>query len=356
MILRQETPPEITRIHTQALAAADGFRKAEAALIDALMEVEHKKVFLKLGYSSLFTYATQALRLPEGAAYNAITVARKAREIPELKTEIQAGLSIAKARKVVPVLAASANPTLWLEKARTLSTRQLEKEVARENPREATPERASYVSEKRLDLRLGVSEKLMLQLRRAQDQVSRSKARAVSLEETLEVLTGFYLQRQDPLEKAKRAVAKKGLVHGKAQPARRQDNSRSKLEHLQPARALAEQGHEPTSSLRNATVLGAQRKQGARLGIHQRKTYFTSSSRDELPDRRAPIPSDISHTTRFRDQGRCQFRVRPDGPICGESRWVELHHIKPVSQGGVHSAENLVILCRSHHADHHQTQ
>src|SRR4029077_19397270 len=91
-----------------------------------------------------------------------------------------------------------------------LCSRSLERAVAAENPKMATPEVAKYVSEKRLDLRLGVDEELMLKLRRAQDQVSQSTGKPASLEDTLREAISFYLHHKDPLEKAKRVIAKKG--------------------------------------------------------------------------------------------------------------------------------------------------
>jgi len=167
--------PDFEKIHQSALLAAREFKQAELKLLDALLEVEKSSVHLRLGFSSLFNYAVQSLGLSEAVAYNAISVARKIREIPELKSEV-AELGISKTRKIVSVLTRE-NQSEWISKAKTLSSRALEKAVAKENPREATQEVAKYVSEKRLDLRLGVDEELMLKLRRAQDQVSHSTGR-----------------------------------------------------------------------------------------------------------------------------------------------------------------------------------
>ncbi|MGK5083849.1 hypothetical protein WDW37_11155, partial [Bdellovibrionota bacterium FG-1] len=58
------------------------------------------------------------------------------------------------------------NKTQWLAKATALSQRQLEKEVAKICPQTARPERASYVTENRVKLEIGLSEKDMLALRR----------------------------------------------------------------------------------------------------------------------------------------------------------------------------------------------
>jgi hypothetical protein len=283
--------PALEEIHRSALLAAQEFKQAEVKLLDALVEVEKSGVHLRLGFSSLFTYAVESLGLSEAVAYNAITVARKMREVPELRSEV-GEIGISKTRKIVSVLT-SENQKEWLEKARTLSSRALEKAVARENPKAATQEVAKYVSEKRLDLRLGVDEELMVKLRRAQDQVSQSTGKPASLEETLREAISFYLRHKDPLEKARRVIPKKG--------SRAQDRSETL----------------------NKLVTGT---------VHER----------------VPIPAAVEHEVRLRDQNQCQAE-KPGGGICGARRWIDLHHLKPVSLGGTNSAENLTVLCRRHH-------
>lgn len=135
--------PEHEKIHQYALSASRNFKRAEAELLEALIQVESSRVFLMLGYSSLFSYAVQALGLSEAVAANAITVARKARELPALKKEIETGaIGISKAKKMVSVITIQ-NQDAWVLKAKTLSTRALEKEVARVNPQQVGPERAS---------------------------------------------------------------------------------------------------------------------------------------------------------------------------------------------------------------------
>jgi predicted restriction endonuclease len=58
---------------------------------------------------------------------------------------------------------------------------------------------------------------------------------------------------------------------------------------------------------------------------------------------RKPIPTDLKHRVYLRDQGQCQ---KDD---CHDSRWIDIHHIKPVSQGGLNILENLITLCKAHH-------
>ena len=57
-------------------------RVATAALLKSLMEIDARRLYLREGCSSLFTYCTQVLHLAEGAAYNRIEAARAARRFP----------------------------------------------------------------------------------------------------------------------------------------------------------------------------------------------------------------------------------------------------------------------------------
>src|SRR5687767_10455839 len=59
-------------------------RRATAALVAALSELDARKLYLREGCSSLFTYCTQVLHLSEHAAYGRIEAARAARRFTVL--------------------------------------------------------------------------------------------------------------------------------------------------------------------------------------------------------------------------------------------------------------------------------
>ena len=61
-------------------------RRATAAFIGSLMELDARRLFLGEGCSSLFSYCTQVLHLSEGSAYNRIEAARAARRFPLFST------------------------------------------------------------------------------------------------------------------------------------------------------------------------------------------------------------------------------------------------------------------------------
>ena len=78
-------------------------RRATAAFIRSLMELDGRRLFLAEGYSSLFTYCTQALHLAEGSAYNRIEAARAARRFPVILDALEDGsLTVTAVRLLAP--------------------------------------------------------------------------------------------------------------------------------------------------------------------------------------------------------------------------------------------------------------
>jgi len=92
-------------LHEKAQELVTRYLKTEAELIEILQKIGHCKTYRELGSPSLYAYATEKLGLPDGAAYNLITVARKDREVPALQAEIKNGtLTVSKARRIARVL------------------------------------------------------------------------------------------------------------------------------------------------------------------------------------------------------------------------------------------------------------
>ncbi len=67
---------------------------------------------------------------------------------------------------------------------------------------------------------------------------------------------------------------------------------------------------------------------------------------------RLTLPQKRKHEVFLRDGGRCRWQDE-NGQRCCKSRWIEIHHIKPLSQGGNDDLENLLSLCSAHHKISH---
>jgi hypothetical protein len=72
-------------------ALAESERQATAVLIASLAELDARRLYLREGCSSLFTYCTHVLHLSEHAAYGRIQAARTARRFPRVLDLLAAG-------------------------------------------------------------------------------------------------------------------------------------------------------------------------------------------------------------------------------------------------------------------------
>src|SRR5687768_14896958 len=140
------------------LAACE--RRASAALIRSLVELDSRRLYLREGCPSLFAYCTQVLHLSEGSAYNRIETARAARRYPEVLAAIERGdVTLTAVRLLAPHFTL-ANHMELLAAARHRSKQQIQDLVASLTPGLA----GAAVIHLHLTLTLGTHEKL----RRAQ--------------------------------------------------------------------------------------------------------------------------------------------------------------------------------------------
>jgi hypothetical protein len=75
---------------------------------------------------------------------------------------------------------------------------------------------------------------------------------------------------------------------------------------------------------------------GAHVGTPEKRTRATQT-----------IPPALRRQVLRRDGGRCQV------PGCRHATFVDVHHLRPRSEGGANTIENLVTLCGAHHRASH---
>jgi hypothetical protein len=111
----------------------------------------------------------------------------------------------------------------------------------------------------------------------------------------------------------------------------------------------------PSKKTAEGEILRAGRRDlGAEAGHSRKKSgdLQVERKREALQRRmithREPIPVRLKHQVNFRDQRRC-VHVNAAGVRCNQTRWLEIHHVKPVGKGGENTLENLTTLCSVHH-------
>ncbi len=331
-------------LHEKALHLSSEYRRLEKELIEVLQEIEEQRLYVELGFSSMFRYATESLGLSEANAYAFIAVARKAKHLPYLQQSLNDGsVSVSKVKHILAVLDRD-NQKEWVEKAKILPKSEIEKQVAEISPESRKREKVHYIRKEALRMHLEVSEILFKKLKRAQD-VSHSK----NIEETLEAVLNLYLKSKDPVEKAKRVKVKKQTLPEKDP---RKSFSGAETHNSTKKGSNGEVREKKSKENRN------QNPQNFGSGSFSSFSLLSSSSNlATLPGNkilgRRPLSANVKYKIYLRDQGKCQFRGM-SGKVCGNSKHLHLHHLQPVSQNGRDDAENLLTLCARHHDFFHR--
>jgi hypothetical protein len=215
--------------------------------------------------------------------------------------------------------------------ARTLSKQNLEKEVTKVIPQSVTSERAKYVSEKRLELKLGVSEELPVKFRRAQDLVSQKTRKNASLEVTLVEILEEFLQKNDPRVKATSNLERK-------------TKGEKKFELVENRKRNFKPGESEKIISENSVPKAAKAEPQVSEPVPGQAVQHNKSIRY--------IAAKTKHQVHLRDQSQCVF-AHSDGKRCESRRWLKIHHQIPLSQNGTNDITNLKMLCTAHHKQQH---
>ena len=156
----------------------------------------------------------------------------------------------------------------------------------------------------------------MLKLRRVQDVLSQKRKRPVGLEESLDVIAKMFLDKEDPLRKAQ-----KQKMRGKLRQVK-EDRKCKKIE--------SSENKTPQKSRVKNQSLGP--------GHNSQRQIF----------KRMKLNASTKHQVYLKFEGRCGHKDSA-GQRCSQSRFLDIHHIKPVAKGGTNELNNLILLCSGHH-------
>ena len=296
----------LEQLHNKIIYLAKEHRKTEARLIDELQRAEETRLFLHRGHPSLFRYVCDELGFSEAMTSNLITVARKAKEIPQLKEEIRQGnLSVSKLRKVCPVIDEK-NQGQWIKAAKTNSQKELELKVASVKTDHTPRSSIRAVAKDTVRLSLDMGEESRKKIERLKDLLSSKQGYDCSLQEVIDFALEAALDKHDPIRKSERAEKRKKRKNAAAE---------------------------------NETS-------------HNKEVKSVCRTTHAKPKRKA-LPKEIIHKIQARDRGRCTY-VSPEGKRCEATRWLQYHHILAIARGGKDVLENLTTLCTAHHKRHHE--
>lgn len=348
----------------------------EVDLIIHLAEVDQRKLYLDLAYSSLFTFCLSELNFSEPVAHNRIVVARASRRFPKILDHLRAGdVHLTGLRVLAPHLTLENHETILVE-ARGKSKRDIEALVARRFPSPAVPD---------LNRKLPVARPVMP----VASSVGPQPALALALASTRGESTGERVTSQK-LAASMTVVAQSGTPNEVTHGGGGRTSDRASPESPCEGPTRAGPPSRPAPPVRPGTV--------EPLSAEQYKVQFTASRelseklrtaqdllRHQVPDgslaeivgraldllisevkkerfavgrtprRTTPesrpgsrhIPDAIKREVYERDDGQCTF-VDDRGHRCAERGWLEFDHIEGFARNPTHSVASLRLRCRAH--------
>ncbi len=280
---------------------------ATTDVIRHLREIQERKIYLEFGYPSLFEMCTKEFGYSNGAAQRRILAMRLVKDIPEVEEKIAAGeislstaaslqsfFQLEKKREVVP---SKAERYELVQTCESMSSREVERELARRNPELDRRESIRAVSDDRMRLSYSVTETLWRKMEQLKALRSHVNAKMTN-EDLLEWLVELGLDKADPVRKAERAEVRR---------QKRKSTDSLPASEVKP---------------RHESVLGAE------------------------PNRY--ITADVDHElAKSRSMG-CDFVDSATGKRCGSQHFLQRDHIVEYAQGGSNTLENLRWLCGQH--------
>jgi hypothetical protein len=322
-----------------AVRAADAERRATADLVALLAEVDSRRLYLGQGYPSLFAWCTGALRLSEPAAYSRITAARIARRYPLIFTQLAEGDVTLTSVTLLAGHLTDDNHEALLEAVRHKSKREVERLIASLVPQ---PDIASSL--RKLPSSSSVE---TAHLCDAAPPSAAADGRCVPAAEAPAC------QQPPPPAQQSMPAAPEDRTHARratfvaapravvapltsdryllritlsAEARARLDRARDLLRHAVPS-------GDPAVIVDRALTVLVDQLEKSRLAATLRP-----QTRSRATPTRRQVPAAVRRAVWARDDGRCAF-IGADGR-CGETGWLELHHVLPFARGGPTTAAN----------------
>ncbi len=268
-----------------------------------LGELDIRRSYSSLGYSSLFDYCLRKLKYSEGATFRRIESARILREYPELADKFLSGeVSVS---TVAAASTAIKSNKIKITEILGKSTREVESLVAKEVKTSKPIERIREVKVTKEPVNITDTHFPLLSMSKEENSLP-LPAPKVEITEEIRFEIKFSLSKEAYLK-------------------------------LQ----------EATAKLSN--------KLGADLSVEGVVTELLNQFTEESKPRERKvvntdsryIPAAIKWEVRKRDNCQCTF-VSKDGVRCSEKRYLHFDHVEPFALGGKSTTENLRLLCSAH--------
>jgi 5-methylcytosine-specific restriction endonuclease McrA len=307
-------------------------REMTLLVLHHLKEVERRRLFATLGYSSLFDYATRELGYCAAAACRRIDAMRLLKEMPKLEEKVQEGKltlstlaraqSFFKKEKTALNRGQSTEQKIQLmESLENKSTREVERELILRSsqPEVHFNEKVKPITAELSEVRVYLSDETLRDLDQLKGLLAHSYPNMTTAE-LIGYLAKLGLEKLEPsLHENKRVSPGQDKLAGSSKVV-------SKRECLTPA---------PN----DATSQSVQ-------ALTNQKVRALSYS--QFKPRSRYVPRNVIRAIWRRDASRCAWVSPQTGKRCEATYRLQIDHVKAYALGGSNTYENLRLLCFHH--------
>ena len=322
--------------------------------------MDRRRLYLKLGYRSLFAYCTDALEYSESSAGRRVQAARAIRRFPVVTCLLERGeVNLSTVAKVAGIALSEGDSGIF-ERIRGMTQDQAAAVASEYRPQKRPRDRVRPVS---------VRVEPAASTPPVEVPLAKAPAHSATGSAAVSAKVGYPRSGVGALEAD--MVDAPGAVRsrsGSATTASEQEPDRQTPEEqafevrfvagadlmraIEQVRALLSFRLPANAPMEEvlAILTGEfiERHSPDRRRARRRKRNATRGKREECGER-APryVPAAVRDEAFVRAGGRCTFTA-PDGTRCSATRHLQVDHIVPVARGGRGSGDNVRVLCAAH--------
>lgn len=311
-------PNETSDTHSTLLSLVKEERRITNLIIQNLQKVQDTKLFLHMGYSSMFEYCTRALGYSESCAYRRISAVKICREISEVKDKLDSGS--------LNLTTVSMAQSFFLTAAKELTVKNNKNYVLTKETKTEILAQIENCTKRQAELVLcAEAEKL---------GVSKPRSQAPEVQFITSDVALLHLR------------VKKNTIQ-------KLDHIKMLRSHKNPNMSYSEAIEDMCQYMLTKIDPHQRPQAGAAQQNSNKKTQITtieksqSQSKSKSPSRY--IPANTRNTIWLRDLGQCTYKNPNTNMRCNSKHLLQLDHIQPLFLGGNNTPQNLRLLCFSHH-------
>ena len=312
-------------LHQKTLQAAENEKSATLVLLDHLHEVDSRRLFSAMGYSSLFEYVHRALGFSEPQSSERVSAMRLMRQSPQVKEKLESGeLTLTTTARLASHIRKE-KPSVegvhaLLELVSGKTVREVEKLLASESADPARPDRVRVISQAVTRITIEVDQQFLTLMTRVQELRGDPGS---TPKELFKIALESMVKKDE--EKLKRAQAHKSTQNDKGQSKELQKTKND-------AALLFAQKQSEKSSKKTDKDEPSQKKE------YSMETEFHSRA----------VPEGDRIEVRLRSGDQCEWIDPVTGRRCEGKMNLQYDHRQPYSLGGKSCLQNIRHLCANH--------